>query len=268
MDRHKVPGDTTPEQVVAYHLEDIEIQHEYGVNYLSYWFDPDRDSVFCLVDAPSEELAVEVHLNSHGLAGSEIIPVDPDTVARFLGRIVDPTESGDLTAAFRTIVFTDMVDSTRMTQQLGDEGAMRLLRTHDSIIRTALHGHGGREVKHTGDGIMASFDTVTSGIGGSIAIQNTFRMHNDEHPEASITVRIGISAGEPVAESDDLYGVSVNLAARICDYATPGSVYVSNAVRELAAGKQFDFAAPVQVDLKGFDQPIPVSEVLWDPPAP
>ena len=266
MDRHDLIDGTTPEEVVANHFKDIEIQHEYDVHYVSYWFDSDRNSVFCLVDAPSEKLAVEVHRNSHGLVAAEIIPVDRDTAARFLGRIVDPTGPGDLRPAFRTIMFTDMVDSTKMTQRLGDDEAMRLLRTHNFIIRTALDGHQGREVKHTGDGIMASFDTVTSGIGGSIAIQNAFGMHNEEHPETTIKVRIGISAGEPVAESNDLYGVTVNLAARICDYAEPDSVFVSNAVRELAAGKQFAFGALVQVDLKGFDEPVPVSQVLWDDP--
>lgn len=267
MDRHEVPEDTTPEQVVVNHLEDIEIQDEYGVNYVSYWFDPDRTTVFCLVDAPSEEHAVEVHRKSHGLLASEIIPIDRETAGRFLGRIVDPTYSGNIPTAFRTIMFTDMVGSTEMTQRFGDDEAMRRLRIHDSIVRTTLDGHDGREVKHTGDGILASFDSVTSGIGGSIAIQNAFAMHNAEHPDAAIKVRIGISAGEPVAESNDLYGLTVNLAARICDYADPGSVYVSTAVRELAAGKQFTFGDPVVVDLKGFDQPVPVSRVLWDPPA-
>jgi len=267
MDRHEVADDVTPEQVVVDHLKDIEIQREYGVDYVSYWFDPDRTTVFCLVDAPSEEAAVEVHRNSHGLVGSKIIPIDRETAARFLGRIVDPTFSGTIPNAFRTIVFTDMVGSTEMTQRLGDDEAMRRLRIHDSIIRTTLDGHQGREVKHTGDGILASFDTVTSGIGGAIAIQNAFRLHNAEHPDAAIRIRIGISAGEPVAESNDLYGLTVNLAARICDYAEPGSVYVSNAVLELAAGKQFTFADPVHVDLKGFDGPVRVSQVLWDTPA-
>ena len=92
-------------------------------------------------------------------------------------------------------------------------------------------------------------------------------MHNQENADAAIEIRIGISAGEPVAESNDLFGLTVNLAARICDFAAPGSVYVSNAVRELAAGKQFTFAEPVQVDLKGFDEPVRVSQVLWDSPA-
>ena len=259
--------DVTPEQVVLDHLKDIEVQHEYDVHYVSYWYDPDRSSVYCLVDAPSEELAVAVHRRSHGRVASEIIAIDRDTAARFLGRILDPTESGSIPTAFRTIVFTDMVDSTKMTQRFGDDEAMRRLRIHDSIIRTTLDGHQGREVKHTGDGILASFDTVTSAIGGSIAIQNAFGLHNEEHVDAAIRIRIGISAGEPVAESNDLFGLTVNLAARICDYADPGSVYVSNAVRELAAGKQFTFSDPVPVDLKGFDQPIRVSQVLWDTPA-
>ncbi|MGI9610975.1 MAG: nickel-binding protein [Acidimicrobiia bacterium] len=264
MDRHDVDDDVTPEMVVINHLKDLSIQAEYDVNYMSYWFDSDRNTVNCLIDAPSQENAVEVHRHSHGLVGSEIIPVDKDTASRFMGRVVDPTYSGDLPNAFRTIVFTDMVDSTQMTQRLGDEEAMRRLRIHDSIIRTTLEGHDGREVKHTGDGILAVFDTTTAGIRGSIAIQNAFQIHNEEHPDEAIRVRIGISAGEPVAESSDLYGLAVNLAARICDYASPESVFVSNAVRELVAGKRFEFSDAVMVEFKGFDDPMPVSQVLWN----
>ena len=88
---------------------------------------------------------------------NEIIPVDPDEVARFLGRIDDPTESGrPAESAFRIILFTDLEGSTALGQRLGDDGAMELLRIHDAIIREALTRHAGREVKHTGDGIMAS----------------------------------------------------------------------------------------------------------------
>ena len=268
MDRHDVPSDVTPQQVVMDHLEDVEIQDRYGVNYLSYWFDPDRNSVSCLVNAPSSEDAVEVHRNSHGRLPSEIIPIDRDTAVRFLGRIVDPTYSGALPTAFRTILFTDMVGSTEMTQRLGDDEAIRRLRIHDAIVRTALEGHEGREVKHTGDGIMAAFESVTSALRGAIAMQNAFSVHNEEHPDAQILVSIGLSAGEPVAESNDLYGLAVNLAARICDYADAGAIFVSSAVRELVAGKPFTFAEAVPVELKGFDQPVSVSQVLWDRTVP
>ena len=109
-----------------------------------------------------------------------------------------------------------------MVQRLGDDGAMRLLRIHDGIIREALARHEGLEVKHTGDGIMASFDSVQAALACAVAIQQGFAAHNASHPEPPLMVRIGMSAGEPVAESDDLFGAAVQLAARLCDYAQPG----------------------------------------------
>ena len=76
-------------------------------------------------------------------------------------------------------------------------------------------------------------------------------------------VRIGISAGEPVADNHDLFGAAVQLAARLCSVAAPGSVAVSTAVRELCIGKRLEFACAGPVALKGFAEPVPVHQVIW-----
>lgn len=263
MDRHELPGVTAADLAQA-HLQDLEVQDKFGVRYLSYWFDYDRHTAFCLVDAPDEEKAIAVHAASHGLVPNQIIPVEPATVEMFLGRIVDPTESGVTTPGFRAIMFTDLEGSTDFTQRLGDDGAMEILRRHDALIRTALHTHRGSEVKHTGDGIMASFASVSDALNCAIAIQQAIADHNSARdPGEQFHVRIGIAAGEPVTERGDLFGAAVQLAARLCNSAQAGQICVAATVRDLAIGKRFTFSDPIELPLKGFDQPVRAAHLLW-----
>ena len=162
----------------------------------------------------------------------------------------------------RTILFTDLEGSTALAQSLGDDGAVRLLRIHDGIVREALARHDGREVKHTGDGIMASLGSVQAALQSAVDIQRGFADYNASH-EPALKVRIGISAGEPVAEGDDLFGATVQLAARLCDHADPGMIVVSGVVRDLAIGKGFAFGPGQEASLKGFPQPVTLCEVTW-----
>ena len=262
MDRHDLEGATAAD-VAAAHMSDLDAQKAHDVRFLSYWFDYDRQAAFCLVEAPDAEAAQAVHRHAHGQVANEILPVDPDEVQRFLGRVDDPLAGGRAAAsAFRMILFTDLEGSTAMVQRLGDDGAMELLRRHDAIIREALGQHGGREVKHTGDGIMASFASVQSGLAAAVNIQRAFAAHA-ETDEAPMKVRIGLSAGEPVTEGQDLFGAAVQLAARLCNHAEPGSIVVSGVVRDLSIGKGFDFGPRRGAELKGFPEPIEVCELIW-----
>jgi class 3 adenylate cyclase len=258
MDRHD-DVDATPDELAAAHAQDLAIQEKYGVNYLSYWFDPEARSVFCFVDAPDQESAETVHRESHGLVANRIIPVEGNTVASLLG---PPREEGYTETAFRTIFFTDIVNSTDMTQRLGDVGAMAVLRVHDRIVREALGQAQGSEVKHTGDGIMAAFASASRAIECAITIQRGLAAHKRD-AEQPFDVRIGMSAGEPVTEQDDLFGAAVQLAARACDRAAAGSILVSTAVRELCRGKTFEFERRGPFELKGFDEAIHLFEVAW-----
>ena len=170
---------------------------------------------------------------------------------------------GGIDTAFRTILFTDIEGSTRMTQIRGDTGAMTLVRAHNEIVRRALRDTGGREVKHTGDGIMASFFSVPEGIRCAVAIQREIARHNERAPADAIHVRIGLSTGEPVVEGDDLFGSAVQLARRVCDYADADRILVSNIVRDLSVGKEIEFITRGEAELKGFDKPERIHEVRW-----
>jgi class 3 adenylate cyclase len=130
------------------------------------------------------------------------------------------------------------------------------------MVREALKAHGGSELKTTGDGFMASFSSATKALECSIAMQRAFAAHN-ESAEEPILVRVGMNAGEPIAEDEDLFGTAVIEAARIAAAAKGGEILVSDVVRQLAKGKQFLFSDRGEVDLKGFDEPVRLYEVRW-----
>ncbi len=167
------------------------------------------------------------------------------------------------TGGFATILFTDMASSTTLADRLGDAGAQEVRRAHNDIVRAALSANDGNEIKHTGDGIMASFSTASSALEAAIAIQRGVVEHKEAQPDSPLAVYVGLNAGEPIAEDDDLFGTSINLAARICDHAEPGQIVASNVVRELAAGKDFLFSDLGETELRGFEDPVKLWELRW-----
>ena len=150
---------------------------------------------------------------------------------------------------FRTLLFTDLESSTALTQSLGDAKAQEILRGHNEAVRAALEAHSGEEVKHTGDGIMAAFTSAVSAVEAALQIQR-------ELAGAEVRVRVGLNAGEPIAEDDDYFGAAVQLAARVCDRAEPGQVLVPSVVRDLCRGKTFTFEDQGEATLKGFPEPV------------
>ncbi|MCI0886553.1 MAG: adenylate/guanylate cyclase domain-containing protein [Chloroflexi bacterium] len=193
---------------------------------------------------------------------------------RFFQGTLDSTEPASAetatspeAGAMRTILFSDIEDSTEMTERLGDRKARDLLREHERITREALNAHGGSEVKTMGDGFMASFSSATRSLECAIAIQQAFAERNETADEP-INVRIGLNAGEPIAEDDpggrgDLFGTAVNLAARIAAKAEAGEILVADVVRQLVAGKEFLFNDRGETELRGFEDPVRVYEVRW-----
>lgn len=264
MDIHNVPGATT-EDLRKAHEADMHIQHKHGVQCLKYWLNEEAGKAFCLFEAPSAEAANSVHREAHGLLAERIIEVDGDIADGFLGggttdhtgAVRLPAEAGARhDSAIRSVMFTDIVGSTALTQRLGDEGAMHLLRVHDRIVRKALEANGGREVKHTGDGIMAAFHSAAAAMRAACAIQEGLGQHRQQTPDQPVEVRIGAAVGEPIEEGDDLFGSTVQLAARLCAHATPGQIVVSSAIADLCLGKGLQFTDLGEAAFKGFPNPI------------
>jgi class 3 adenylate cyclase len=271
MDIHEVHG-MTAEDVAKAHASDLEVQEKYGVNYLKYWVNESCGKAFCLVDAPNREAANHVHREAHGLVAEKIIEVQPEIAEGFLGgggmnafgAALIPGGAADARdPGIRTILFTDIVGSTTLTQSLGDDAAMEFLHVHDAIVRKALEVSHGREIKHTGDGIMASFISAAAAVRCAAQIQRDLAQREKERSEHPIKVRIGGAAGEPVEHHDDLFGCTIQLAARLCSHAQAEQILVSNVVAELCIGKGLKFRALGDVSLKGFDHPVQVHAVEW-----
>ena len=252
LDRHDMSG-LTAADIAEAHRKDLEIQADYGVNFITYWFDESRGSGFCLIDAPDKETAMRVHEEAHGDVALDVIDVDLSAVQAFLGRIADPElaeEEHLIEPAFRSVMFTDLVDSTAMTAQLGDKRSLEIVRSHDSIVRSSLRSTGGREVKHTGDGIMAAFDDANSSVECARSVLGGFTKFN-ESSDVKMHVRVGIDAGEPVADSNDLFGETVQRAARLCAEAETDQIVISEPLYELVKEK-FPAVNLGERQLKGF----------------
>lgn len=267
MDIHELPG-ITPEQLAEAHAADLRTQEKYGVKYQKYWANHECGKVFCLIEAPNAHAAEQVHREAHGFAAEKILEVQPEVVEAFLGA-EETSGSGAVLLggnspeardpAIRTVLFTDISGSTSLTQRLGDEGAMEILKLHDDVVRRALAATEGREIKHLGDGIMAAFVSAAAAVRCAAQIQRELA----EREENDLQVRIGAAAGEPVEHANDIFGSTVQLAARLCAHAAPGQILVSNVVAELCLGKRLSFESLGGISLKGFSDPVHVHAVEW-----
>jgi class 3 adenylate cyclase len=266
MDIHSIDPETPWEDIAKAHYADEAIQGEHDVEYKKYWFNQDCGKLFCLVEAPDAESARCVHQHAHGLIAEKLIEVDPDLVDGFMGNsgvndggaalVPGATGPTDRDSGVRTVLFTDIANSTEMTSRFGDRATMAMLQVHDSIVRNALRANGGREVKHTGDGIMAAFVSAADAVHFACQVHQALTAHNDSGPEFPVMVRIGISSGEPVEQGNDLFGSTVQLAARLCAQADPGQVLVSNMVADLCQDESLKFSESREVQLKGFERQV------------
>ncbi|NIZ02620.1 adenylate/guanylate cyclase domain-containing protein [Thalassospira lucentensis] len=158
------------------------------------------------------------------------------------------------------LMFTDIVNSTQRTQELGDHGAQQMLHVHNQIVRTALINNYGKEVKHMGDGIMAVFPSSASAVEASIEIQKNMAGHNANN-DLKFQIRIGINSGEAIAEENDLFGTVVQLAARVCSQAGGDEILVSENTKNTYAGSRASFTSRGPRTMKGFAEPVEVFAV-------
>ena len=257
----------TAAEVADAHVKDLALAAGHGVRFLTYWFDPDNGTAFCLADAPSPAEMQAVHRESHGLVANEVIAVAENEVLRFLGSMREPADLAKVKSAFRTILFTDIAGSTALLNRLGETAWMDVLGQHDLILRRAIVRARGREVKHTGDGIMASFAQASAALRCALAIHAGFDERRTAGATPDLRVRVGLAAGEPVDHADDMFGATVNLASRICDAAEPGHALVSELVHDLGLERGFSFGPRRDREFRGFQGTTAVFELLGLPPA-
>lgn len=164
---------------------------------------------------------------------------------------------------FVAVLFTDIVGSTALTQERGDDAAQLVVHEHNAIVRDALALHGGKEIKHTGDGIMATFPQITDAVEGAVAMQQACHRANAGNPDLGLGLCIGVNAGEPIHEDGDIFGTPVQMAARVLSKAEGDEIAVSNLVREMCTGKNYKFSKKGDYELKGFSEKIPIFLVDW-----
>jgi adenylate cyclase len=164
---------------------------------------------------------------------------------------------------FVAVLFTDIVGSTALTQARGDDAAQLIVRAHDRVVRDALGRHSGREIKHTGDGIMATFPQITDSLEAAQTIQKSCYYENASDPGLGLGICIGINAGEPIHENNDIFGTPVQMAARVLSKAEGWEIAVSTSIKDMSSGKDFEFGKKGDYELKGFDELVPIYLCEW-----
>ncbi|MCH8921243.1 MAG: adenylate/guanylate cyclase domain-containing protein [Chloroflexi bacterium] len=163
-----------------------------------------------------------------------------------------------------TILFSDIEGSTAMTERLGDQRWLELLRGHNAIIRERVAAHEGFEVKAEGDGFMLALQSARSALQCAADIQRAFAQRNESADEP-IRVRIGLHTGEAIKEADDFYGKNVILAARIAGQAKGGEILVSSLLKELTeSAGDIAFGDGREVELKGLAGTHQVHQIQWE----
>jgi DNA-binding NarL/FixJ family response regulator/class 3 adenylate cyclase len=158
---------------------------------------------------------------------------------------------------FVTILFTDLVGSASLFEQHGDEAADAIRRAHFDLLRRAVAGHGGREVKSTGDGLMVAFPSAVSAVRCAVDMQRAAA-------DAGHELRVGLDAGEPLPEGEDLYGTPVIVASRLCDSAARGEILASEVVCRVAGPRIPEPIQPVAaLRLRGVADRVAAGQVAW-----
>lgn len=174
-----------------------------------------------------------------------------DSATEWLGKNLETTE--DAEANVSSVLFTDIVDFTSSQQRHGDEWMVDVIKAHNDIVRTALKSFQGREVKHTGDGIMASFPSALLAAQAAQAMQRGFIKFAEAVPARSFDVRVGISAGKPIHMGDDIFGTPVNLAARVMSHGQGRDIMLAQSAYEICKDSDHMFNKVTGCKLKGFD---------------
>ncbi|KAA9035486.1 DUF4242 domain-containing protein [Ginsengibacter hankyongi] len=238
MDVHIVPG-VKAKDVAEAHSKDLLHQVEHRCKCMTYWIDEERESIFCLVEAPDKQAVNEMHRKAHGLIANKIIEVDSTLVASFLGRIYDP-ESAVISddglkvfadPSFRILLVTKTTDPNLLGHKLGSEQAGELLESHNNIVRRNILQHGGREAEYEGSGFIISFSSAQKAVACALSIQKEMQ---DAHKDA-FSFRIALNAGEPVEKSNQLFGDTIQFASNMCSIAGNFQIAIASSVRELVS---------------------------------
>ncbi|MBO9201290.1 MULTISPECIES: nickel-binding protein [Niastella] len=237
MDIHIIPG-INAKDVAEAHQKDILLQEQHQCKCMTYWIDEERNNVFCLIEAPDKESVSALHQHSHGLVPHKVIEVNPELVESFLGRLHDPVNAPTTDeglkifhdSSYRILLFITTKDPALIRYQLGIEKANEILSNCTNVIRQNLAAFDGREVEHPGTGFIASFTAASKAVSCALSVQAAAIQ-----PDLKATgLKIGINAGDPVANLNHLFGDTIQFARRLCFISCETHIAISSAVKELA----------------------------------
>jgi class 3 adenylate cyclase len=208
--------------------------------------------VLQVTDSPFTLLAHGKYLADHipgatfvQMPGGDMIhPFGPNAISEIAEFLTGERKSFEVDRLLTTMLLTDIVGSTERAASLGDERWRALLDAHDRAVREQLRRFGGREIKHTGDGFLVSFDGPARSIRCAISINEAVRT-------LGIEVRTGLHTGECEVRGDDIGGLAVHIAARVNALAAPSQILVSSTVKDLVVGSGIEFAELGEHTLRG-----------------
>ena len=273
MDRHDVSDEVTAEHVAQLHQEDLKVEHKFKCRGLTYWFDENRKTAFCLVEAPNKQALQDMHNQAHGELPHSIIEVDENIVESFLGRIEDPEKSKSTTLniindpAFRTIMVTSLSRSS-----LNEHESIQfkdLLPKYTEFIDHILANFGGSIVKQEADCLLVSFENVSNAVSSAIEIQTEFRGIIESVENSALKLNIGLSSGIPVMEKENLFEDTILFAERMCNIAK-GEIVVSSEVKDLYKSENLNVFVEGEMvhslslrDEKFLNQLMDYTEKIW-----
>ncbi len=277
MDRHDLEK-VTAKDVAEAHREDLKIQHNYHCKGLTYWYDEERGTAFCLIEAPNEECVRQMHNDAHGLVPHQIIEVESNVVNAFLGRISDPQLNNKKQpvideSAFRIIMYICLKDIVIIKSTYDKPTASKIINTSRDIIQKLLARYQGSEVKKDGKRLIISFTSAASAVMCALEIQNHIQSASAKSFYPALKVKISLNAGSPVTGQNKLFGETIQLAERLCEVANQQQVVISSEVRNTYNGEIMDGLskkAPVQSispdDENFINKLIEVAENIWNDP--
>jgi AraC-like DNA-binding protein len=242
MDVHIVPG-VKARNVAEAHRQDLLHQEEYGCKCMTYWIDESRESIFCLIEAPDKDAVKEMHHKAHGLIPHKIIEVSSGVVQSFLGRIYDPEEaeiSSDGLKVFsdpsyRVLLVTKTIDPVLLQFKLGIQEVNELLKEHNKIVRKNASEWEGTEVEHGGTGFILSFSSAAKAISCALSIQADLPASLRD----TLGFKMSLNGGEPIENSNKLFGDTIQLAQQMCSLPKSFKVAVASSVKELVSKDHF-----------------------------
>jgi AraC-like DNA-binding protein len=236
MDRHDVSESVTAEMVAQLHQQDLKVQHQFECRGLTYWFDENRKTAFCLVEAPDEKSVISMHNHAHGEVPHRIIEVEPNIVESFLGRIEDPEKAKKTSLniindpAFRTImviVFPEIISKNKRESENGSS-----IHNLNNPILEIILGHDGRVVNQSKPGNLVSFKSVTKAVLCAKAIVDHIRIINTNNEGTPLGVKICLNSGVPVTERESIFEETIKLAERM-NFVAKTEIVVSSEVKDL-----------------------------------